>query len=204
MALKVRVTPFEKSIKLLVDSNLSREAAQRRIAVIAREEIAEGDEINRRALGAVPPRTVTVDGRNAAPLESVNPERGRIVVEWQLVGDVLQWIFATLRARSPRVSGAYLKGHKVYADGVEVDATRPPLASEYTFQNVVPYVRKIEVGKTKAGRDFVIQVENKIYQRTADDAKARFGNVAKIRLTYQSAIGGGSDRAIPTIVVSLK
>lgn len=204
MAVRARVTAFEKSVKLVVDRGLSREAAQKRIAVMAREEIAEGDEINRRALGSVPPRTITVDGRNGAPLESVNPHRGVIVVEWSLIGDVLQWIFATLRARSPRVSGAYLKGHKLYAGGAECNPQRPPLASEYTFQNVVPYVRKIEVGKTKAGRDFVIQVDNRIYQRTADDAKAKFGNVAKISLKYKPAIGVASDRAVPAIVVTLK
>lgn len=204
MALRARITPFEKSIKLLVDKNLSVEAAQKRIAVIARQEIAEGDEINRRALGSVPPRTITVDGREGAPLESVRPHRGTIIIEWSLVGDVLQWIFATLRARSPRVSGAYLKGHKLYADGVECDPTRPPLAKEYTFLNLVPYSRKIEIGKTQAGRPFVIQVENRIYQRTADDAKARFGNVAKIRSTFQSTVGGNSqaDRT-PAIVVTL-
>jgi hypothetical protein len=202
MALKVRITPFEKSIKLLVDGSMSREAAQRRIAVIAREEIAEGDEINRKALGTVPPRTITVDGKEGAPLESVKPDHGRIIIEWQLVGDVVQWIFATLRARSPRVSGAYLKGHKVYADGVEVDPTKPPLAAEYTFLNIVPYTRKIEIGKTKAGRDFVIRVENRIYERTARDANARFGNVAKISFTYQSA-AGTADR-VPAIMVRLK
>jgi hypothetical protein len=204
MAVKVKVTPYEKSFKLLLDSRLSREVRSQRVAAFARKEIAEADAQNARALGSAPPKTVTVDGRNGAPLESVNPDRGVIIAEWSLVGDVLQWIFATLRARSPRVSGAYLKGHKLYAGNAECDPQNPPLASEYNFQNSVPYVRKIEVGKTKAGRDFVIQVENRIYQRTADDAKARFGNVAKIRLTYQPAIGGGSDRAIPTIVVSLK
>jgi hypothetical protein len=202
MAVRARVTAFEKSVKFVVDGSLSREAAQKRIAVMAREEIAEGDEINRRALGSVPPRTITVDGRNGAPLESVNPHRGTIIVEWSLIGDVLQWIFATLRARSPRVSGAYLKGHKLYADGRESDPTRPPLAKEYVFQNLVPYARKIEIGKTKSGRNFVIQVENKIYLRTADDAKAKFGNVAKIRHVYQAARDGNSDR-VPTIVVTL-
>lgn len=202
MAVKVRITPFEKSVRLLVDGNLSKEAAQRRIAVIAREEIAEGDEVNRKALGTVPPRTITVDGRQGAPLESVKPDRGRIVVEWQLVGDVVQWIFATLRARSPRITGAYLKGHKLFADGLAVDPDKPPLASEYTFLNIVPYARKIEIGKTQAGRDFVIQVENRIYERTARDAKARFGNVAKINFSYQAATGT-ADR-VPAITVSLK
>lgn len=205
----IRIKPFEKSFQLVLDRSLSREARSQRVAAFARKEIAAIDQQNARALGSVPPRTVTVDGRNGAPLESVNPDRGIIIAEWSLVGDVLQWIFATLRARSPRVSGAYLKGHTVYADGVECDPTHPLLASEYTFLNLVPYARKIEIGKTKKGRAFVIQVPNRIYERTADDAKAKFGNVAKIRFTYQAAIGGRiarrnqSDR-VPAIVVTLK
>jgi hypothetical protein len=205
MAVKVRVTPYEKSIKLLLDSRLSKEARSQRVAAFARKEIAAADAQNARALGSAPPKTVTVDGRNGAPLESVNPDRGTIIAEWSLVGDVLQWIYATLRARSPRVSGAYLKGHTLYADGVECDPTRPPLAKEYTFLNLVPYSRKIEVGKTKSGRSFVIQVENRIYERTAADANRRFGNVAKIRSTFQSTVGGKSqaDRT-PSIGVTLK
>jgi len=58
---------------------------------------------------------------------------------------------------------------------------------------------------TKSGRDFVIQVENRIYERTARDAQAKFGNVAKIRFTYQSTVGGDkrADRT-PAILVTLK
>lgn len=192
MPLTTKVTPFEKTVKILVDSRLSPEARSKRIASFARQEIAEGDAINRRALGTVPPKTVTVDGREGAPLESVNPDRGIIIAEWQLVGDVLQFIHATLRARSPIISGEYLRGHTLYADGTETDAVNPPLTREYIFLNPLPYTRKIEIGKTKAGRDFVIQVENRIYERTADDAKKRFGNVANVRFGYQSLANVGA------------
>lgn len=205
MPVKARITSYEKSFKLLLDASLSREARSKRVAAFARKEIAEADAINAKALGSVPPKTITVDGRQGVQLESVNPDRGTIIAEWSLVGDVLQWIFATLRARSPRVSGAYLRNHKLYADGMECDPQRPPLAAEYTFLNLVPYSRKIEIGKTKSGRDFVIQVENRIYDRTAQDASRRFGNVAKIRSTFRSTIGGKSraDRT-PAITVTLK
>lgn len=204
MAVKVRITSFEKTIKLVVDRNLSPQIRSQRVAAFARKEIDAADQQNARVLGAAPPKTVTVDGRQGAPLESVNPDRGTIIAEWSLVGDVLQWIFATLRSRSPRISGAYLKGHTLYADGVECDPQNPPLAQEYVFLNTVPYSRKIEIGKTESGRDFVIQVPNRIYERTADDARARFGNVAKIRFTFQSATGGKvrADR-VPAIMVTL-
>lgn len=209
MAVKVKITPFEKTLKLIVDRNLSPKARSQRIAAFARNEIDAIDAQNKAALGAVPPKTITVDGRQGAPLESVNPDRGTIIAEWRLVGEVLTWIMATLKQRSPVVSGAYRNNHLLYADGAEADANHPPLAQEYTFLNPLPYARKIEIGKTKAGRDFVIQVPNRIYERTADDAKARFGNLAKIRFTYQAAVGGRIARKnrgdrVPAIVVSLK
>jgi hypothetical protein len=203
MAVKVRITPFEKTIKLVLDGRLSKESRSQRVAAFAQKEIDAADDQNRRALGAVPPRTVTVDGREGAPLNSVNPDHGTIIAEWQLVGDVLTWIYATLRARSPRLTGGYIEGHIMLADGEEADPDHAPMASEFVFLNNRLYARKIEIGKTEAGRDFVIQVPNRIYERTAQDASARFGNIAKIRFSYRSGSGRRDDR-VPAIVVTLK
>lgn len=210
MPVKVRVTPFANTVKLVLDNRLSKEARSERVATFARTRIAQADEINRRALGKVPPKTVTVDGREGAALESVNPDHGIIIAEWQLGLDVVQWIGKTLRERSPVLSGRYRSAHTLYADNAEADWDNPPLASEYTFLNPLAYARKIEIGKTKAGRDFVVQVPNRIYERTANDAQARFGNIAKIRFTYSSAVGGSiakrhaaGDR-VPAIVVTLR
>ncbi len=192
MPVRTRFTPLAKTIQIVVDRNLSPAARSARVAAFAQAEIDAADAQNRAALGTVPPKTVTVDGRQGAPLDSVNPDRGIIIAEWSLVGDVLQWIFATLRARSPIVSGDYLRGHMLFADGVECDPTNPPPAQEYIFLNAVPYARKIELGKTKSGRDFVIQVPNRIYERTAKDAQSRYGNVVKIRSTYSSLSSVGA------------
>lgn len=192
MPVKVRITPFEKTIKILIDRNLSPELRSQRVAAFAAREIAAADQQNQRVLGAAPPKTVTVDGRQGAPLQSVDPDRGIIIAEWRLIGDVLVWIMATLKQRSPVVAGQYRDSHTLYADGSEVNAASPPLAQEYTFLNPLPYSRKIEIGKTKAGRDFVIQVPNRIYERTAKDAKARFGNIARIRFIYSALADVGS------------
>jgi hypothetical protein len=211
MAVKVKITPFERTIKLVVDGRLSPQARSERIAAFARDEIAAADEQNRRAFGTVPAKTVTVDGREGAPLESVNPDRGVIIAEWQMIGQVIAWIAATLAARSPVLSGRYQKSHTLYADGTEVLASEDvPPASEYIFLNPLPYSRKIEFGQTKSGRPFVVQVENRIYERTAVDAQARFGNLAKIRFTYAAAVGGAiarkhkSDGRVPAISVTLR
>jgi hypothetical protein len=208
MAVKTRITSYEKNFKLLLDRNLSPEARSKRVAAFAQKEIDAADAQNRSVLGAVPPKTITVDGKQGVPIESVNPDRGTIIAEWSLVGDVLLWIYSELVARSPVVSGAYQRGHTLYADESKADPVNPPLASEYAFANTVPYARKIEIGKTESGRDFVIQVPNRIYERTAADAQKRFGNIATVRFSYRDggtgAARGNRDNRVPAIVVTLK
>jgi hypothetical protein len=168
--------------------------------MFARERLAEAIALNRRAHGRAPKYKTFVDGRSEARLESVRPKGGSIVFEFELVVDVLQWIHATLRERSPVLSGRYRDSHTLFADGREADVGSIPAAAEYTFMNTVPYARKIEVGRTRAGRSFVIQVPNRIYERTATDARARFGNVARISFDFRTL--PGSDTRFPTIVVS--
>lgn len=191
MPIRTKIESFEHDIDLIVRNDLSPEAQSKAVANFAAAEIAKADDTNRRILGRLPPKTVTVDGKAGAPLNSVNPDGGTIIAEWELIGDVLEWIAQTLYDRSPVVSGLYRKSHLLFADGVLIETGKDiPQASEYVFINSQPYARKIEIGKTESGRDFVIQVENRIYERTAKDAKSRFGNLAKVTFEYQSAQGG--------------
>lgn len=186
MAVKVRIDSVATEINLIVSEMLSPEAQSRAIATYARGEIQQADDTNKRVLGTSPARTVTVDGRVGAAMDSVRPSGGSIIVEWDVVADVLIWIAQTLEDRSPSVSGDYKRGHTLFADGVEVVASASvPPAEEYVFINVVPYSRRLEVGKTESGRDFLIQVPNRIYERTAKDAKARFKNI-KIQSRFVS------------------
>ena len=189
MPLVGKITPYSQSFAIMANELLSVEARNEQVAAHARFIIEDADEKNRRALGAVPPRTIMVNGHQDDTLSRiVPPDKGTIVVEYKLFEDVLAWILQTLRDRSPVVSGEYRDGHRLFADDIEVDdPAHPPLASRYTIFNVVPYARKLEIGKTKTGRDFVIQVPNLIYKRTAQDAKQRFGNVAKISSGFASA-----------------
>lgn len=185
MVVKTRIDSVSQDIGLVISDRLSPSVQKKAIADFARSAIAEADEKNRQVLGRIPPRTVTVDGRSGAALDSVKPAGGSIVVEWEIVSDVLVWIGNTLRDRSPVVSGDYRKGWTLLADGKVIAAgQQAPIADEYTFVNTVPYARRIEVGKTDSGRDFVIQVPSRIAERTAKDAAARFGNVARIRSAW--------------------
>lgn len=185
MVLRTKIEPIAKAIDLLVANTLSPKAQKEAVASFARGAIAEADATNRRVLGRVPARTITVDGREGAPLTDVRPDGGSIIVEYELINDVLIWIGETLRQRSPVISGKYRDSWTLLADGTEVSREETvPVADTYTFVNDVPYARKIEVGLTESGRPFVIQVPNRIAERTAKDAAQRFGNVAKIKSTF--------------------
>ncbi len=190
MPLDIKIKSYSQSFKALIDETLSPKARNDKLAAFARRQINAADEINRRALGAVPPKTVTVNGReNSALTNIIPPDSGTIIAEYRVVDDVLQFIAKTLYDRSPVVEGDYRDGHIMLADDVPADPYRPPLATQFTFLNLVAYSRKIEIGKTHSGRDFVIQVPNRIYIRTGEDAKAKFGNIAKIRTGFITPTG---------------
>lgn len=191
MAVRTRIEPIDSWVSVVVDEDLAPQARSELIATFARSSIAETREANRTLLGRDTPETVFVDGKRGAPLENVNPDRGVIVAEFDLVLDVLNWIWNRLLESSPVLSGEYKQGHKLFADGAEISTGGEiPDAAEYAFTNTVPYARKIEVGKTKDGRDFVIQVEPKIYDRVAREARGRFGNIAQIGYTFRGIVGG--------------
>jgi hypothetical protein len=189
-----------QELQVIVSNMLSPQERSEAVAKFARGQIADADSTNTMVLGRLPVKKVTVDGRLNGALESVNPDDGFIVAEWELTTSVLQWIGKTLIERSPVVSGKYRDSHTLFADGTEVLLTdKIPPANEYTFLNPLPYARKIEIGKTKEGRAFVVQVPNMIYERTAEDAKARFGNAAVIKFVYAAPIGG---RIMPYVPVN--
>lgn len=190
MAVKTKIDPIAQDISLIVSETLSPAGQRTAVANFAQRAIDDADQKNRRVLGRIPPRTVTVDGREGARLDSVEPRGGSIIVEYELTNDALIWIAQTLRERSPVISGAFREGWVLLADGVQVDGDQIPVADIYTFVNTVPYARKIEIGKTKTGRDFVIQVPNRIAERTARDAKARFGNFVSVRSSFISLSAG--------------
>jgi len=191
MTVKTKIEPLETWVNLTVNAALSPEARSKAIAKYAGERLVGAQEVNRRVLGRLPSHETYVDGRKGGVLESVNPDRGVITFEFDLIFDVLRWIGDTLIERSPVVSGAYRRGHTLFADGVEIPlGDHLPVADEYSFTNMVPYSRKIELGKTKAGRAFVIQVEPRIYERTAKEARSRFGNTVKIEYTFRGIVGG--------------
>jgi hypothetical protein len=156
---------------------------QQQVAKFARTALAAVQVVNRVALGYTPDYQTRVNGTSSTALEKVNLAGGEIEFDFDIenLEDVLRWIMMTLRASSPVVSGAYRDGHFVMADGRPFDVDGPiPQASQYTFSNMVPYARRLEIGVTESGRPFVVQVPPRIYERVSDRAAAQFGNRAAI------------------------
>lgn len=166
-------------VRLAVAQSLSPESRRQLIAAHAREGLRESQEINRAALGHVPPHDTFVDGRPGAPLDSVNPDRGVIVFRFQLAQDLLAWIEAMLILHSPVLTERYARSHILFADDRQADAAEPPEADVYIFLNAQPYARKIERGQSS-------QAPDGVYEAVAAMAARRFGNVARIRYGFRS------------------
>src|SRR5580765_7150352 len=136
MGLTVRIEPVEKSVEATIRAELDPATQKKEAAKFARKGIDEATATNRQILGREIKPTITVDGTPGAPLETVEPDGGSIIAEWEiLVEGLLRWIADQLIARSPVISGAYRDGHTLYVDGSEVPigGDIPTDAGEYTF-----------------------------------------------------------------------
>lgn len=183
MAVRTRIEPIDRQIAVAIRAGETPEERSFALAAIARNSLAEAQEINRRATGHVPTHDTFVDGVEGRSLESVKPD-GVIVFEFHLLGDLFEWIAAQLVKHSPVFKGNYQASHLFFADGVEVPAgTAAPDASEYVFINAQPYARKIERGQSP-------QAPEGVYQAVAALASAKYGNVARIRFGRRSLPSG--------------
>ena len=207
MALSVRVPPpISRELELMMAEDLGPKAKSAMLAAFAAEGIEDAKQINKRALGRVPPYSVYVDNQEGKPLTSVKPD-GVIRAEFELVNEAIAWIYQQLEMHSPVLTGRYASSHELFADGVEVGTPNaPPPAEEYVFLNIQPYARKIERGLSP-------QAPDGVYQAVATLAQRRFGNIANIKFSYRTAIEGAiiggkpgdrSELRNPAIVVKLR
>jgi hypothetical protein len=116
---------------------------------------------------------------------------GPIVYKYRYLREVVVAALAALRAASPVRSGRYRESHTLYIDGVafrSVPREIPP-GADVMIANSVPYARRLEIGKTESGRAFVIQVPDRIYERTAKKLQGRFRNLAKLTFSYATLPG---------------
>lgn len=124
--------------------------------------------------------------RPGNPIENVTLP-GPIVYKYRYVREMIAYALAELRRQSPVQSGKYRDSHTLFVNGIAVEALPLILkpTDEIWIANPVPYSRKLEIGKTKSGRDFLITVPNRIYERVAKQKlMPRYHNIAKITITH--------------------
>lgn len=144
------------------------------------------------------PRPLTftrwVDGVQNAQEEAVKAG-GVIVYEYNRYDLVAEWVLNTLRQRSPVKSGTYVLSHTLFLNGQEVpDLKTWKRGDEITITNLVPYARKIEIG-TAHGKPIKLSVSPHIYERTAQEARRVYRDIAKIEFTYRGVDGGSFVKA---------
>lgn len=160
--------------------------------------------------GVIPEWDAYANAPGNTNLESVRLP-GPIVFRYRYIREIVIALMRALEAASPVRTGAYRKSHTLYVDGLPAALGTPIRAGQEVFiANPVPYARRLEIGKTESGRDFLISVPNRIYERTAKGPIARrYRNAAGIRFGYVTipnahvirgklgasyAIGGGQRR----------
>jgi hypothetical protein len=207
MAVRTRIQPLEKTLRLMVDRALSPAAQSRAVAAYAREKLQEAQAQNRRVLGRIPAHRRFVDGSEGKALESVRPDGGRIVFTFEIAADLTGFILAELQRLSPVDSGDYKKSHMIFADGREVEAGAPLVGvDEVVFLNPLPYSRAIELGRMRMR----VEGTSAVYQQATREAQRRFGNLASIKFSYRAPIGGaatgkaGRASRVPAIVVRMR
>ncbi len=183
MAVVIRVAPIDREVVISLTKGLAPADQSRELARFARQSLKEAQDINRASIGRVPEHTTIVDGRRGASEDSVKPN-GVVTYEFHLLDDLFAWIGQKLMEASPVKTGLYQDSHVLFADGVEVAPGSPlPDASEYAFVNAQPYARKIERGLSP-------QAPDGVYEGVAALAARRFGNLARIKFSYRSFVGG--------------
>lgn len=127
-----------------------------------------------------------VDGVKDAREDQVRAD-GRIVYQYSRIEEVVDFALATLRDVSPVLSGDYRKAHEIYLNGKQVaDVKDYRAGDDLMITNLLPYARKIEVGKMKMR----VAGTSKVYQQARRIVMNRFGNSASIEFTYRANISG--------------
>ncbi|ODM77793.1 hypothetical protein [Bradyrhizobium elkanii] len=200
------IDALDLDFEVLIREEFSPAARSAAIAAVAREQLAEAQTVNEKALGFVPAHTTLVDGQSGVAEDQVRPD-GVIVYTFQLLPEIFGWVAEQLRAHAPVLTGRFRDSFQFYADGVLADPAGEILAaSEYVFLSPLPYARKLEEGASR-------QAPEGVFQAVAALAAQRFGNQALIRFVYRAPIGDAllagkagdvSDVRVPAISIQLR
>lgn len=139
--------------------------------------------------GVPPAFVVAVDNDRSKAPEAAQ----RIIVSlYDYRREIVTATIDALDRASPRRSGDYIRAHTIFVNGSPVGKVCPPLAEadKVFVANPVPYARRLEIGRTKSGRPFVIQVPPRIYERVAKtEILVKYRNLVRIKFQYVDLSG---------------
>jgi hypothetical protein len=194
------IEPLEIDFQALINEELSPKAQSKALADFARDQLAEAENINARALGFVPAHHVTVDGATDVSEDRVRPN-GEIVYTFDLHADALAWIIDALQQFAPVLSGRFKASFELFVDGVLADLNSEiPEGRQFIFMSPLPYAGKIE-GENKAPESE--QAPDGVFEAVAALARLRFPEL-DIAFSYIAPLAGsGSSRPdTPAITIS--
>lgn len=178
---------FVKEFRLHTDK-LNKAAAEQ-LARMAREGEARIISDQRARKGIDPGHIEAVDGVQGRPFEEVKPG-GMIVANFDYRSEIVAACFDELKARSPVVSGEYIKNHFCIIDGKGLPPLTVPTAAQVAaadriyVTNPMHYARRLEVGLTEDGQPFVKQVDPHIFEAATEAVADVYGKSAYIWFTY--------------------
>lgn len=156
-------------------------------ALIARAKQGNEDILREQAARAgIAPLYTAYANRQGNPVENVKLP-GPIIYRYSYLREVVIVTLEVLKRSSPIVSGEYRNSHTLFVNGIAVKDVPFDIKAtdDLMISNPVPYARRLEVGKTKTGRAFVIQVAPHIYERVAlDIIRPQYRNVASVSFEY--------------------
>lgn len=177
-----RISPLQRDIELLVQETMSPEAQATYLREHAEQEHKRALAQNEASLGYRPDHDLFVDGVKQAAIGRLTVS-SKVVFEYHLLVDVIEFVDGLLQLHSPVLSGTYQASHIWFADDKEFDINNVPPAEQYVVINAQPYARKIERGLSRMAPDGV-------YEGVSILAKRRYGNVAYVGYGYRSFPGG--------------
>lgn len=113
---------------------------------------------------------------------------GPIVYNYSNIREIVEFTLDELRKASPVQSGDYVRSHTVFVNGSPVTELPENIkaSDEIMIANPIVYARRLEIGKTKAGRSFVMQVPDRIYERVAKrKVLPKYRGMVKVTFTYR-------------------
>lgn len=182
---------WQQNIQVAVRENTAAAITKALQKAALREQFRVVSEQHGRAGVAPQLQQMILNGRRIATTSQIT-EPGRVVLDWNYLHEAIQVVVNDLRAAGPVVTGKWKQNVMAFVEDTEWDpAVPPPPDKQEAWVAVkVPYARRLEVGKRRDGKPFVVQVPYAFVQGRVAGLRARLQGIAVIDFSYIDLSGG--------------